>query len=109
MESGESLTTLKGHINPFCSLVINKEYQLNSGSEDGKIKVWNIETGECLETFDAHTWAVNSLIISKDARLISGSLDNKIKVWDVKGFKCLQIFNSTLATVKNNTLKVGTV
>jgi WD40 repeat protein len=57
---------------------------LASGSEDGTIKLWDVNTGEEIRTLKGHSWRVRSVAFSPDGRLIaSGSGDWTIKLWDV--------------------------
>ncbi|MEQ1839613.1 MAG: AAA family ATPase, partial [Verrucomicrobiales bacterium] len=58
--------------------------RLASGSEDAKVKLWDVATGEEDATLSGHTSGVTSVAFSPDGtRLASGSEDAKVKLWDV--------------------------
>jgi len=47
-----------------------------SASDDGTLKVWDIETGACLRTLVGHTGAVTSVAVTPEGRrAVSGSWD----------------------------------
>ena len=56
---------------------------LASGSEDGSIRIWNVNSGECLQTILGHEKRILSLESIGTSRLASSSLDNTICVWSV--------------------------
>lgn len=61
-----------------------------SGSDDGQIKLWNIESKTCIRTLRGHNQDVRLILFSNDNSLLfSGSLDKTIKIWDVQTGECL--------------------
>ena len=57
--------------------------RLASASDDGTVKVWDVETGQETLTFKGHTGVVKSVAFSPDGkRLASASEDRTVKVWD---------------------------
>jgi len=59
------------------------ENYLYTGSDDKKIKVWNISDNSLLEEFNGHEDGVVSLEFC-DGNLYSGSFDHSIRSWDLK-------------------------
>jgi WD40 repeat protein len=56
-----------------------------SGSDDGAVKLWNIDTGKVIKTLTGHTKSVSSVCWSPDGgRVVSGSEDETFRVWDVE-------------------------
>ena len=53
-ELSECTRILEGHTNEVkrIRMNVNRDDQLLSGSEDGQVKVWNLNTGKCVESFD---------------------------------------------------------
>jgi len=52
------------------------------GSNDGKLKEFNMITGNLERVFGSHKMAVFALAISRDGRYIASSGDSTINVWD---------------------------
>ncbi|OKH17730.1 hypothetical protein FACHB389_34360 [Nostoc calcicola FACHB-389] len=74
-----------GHSEAVLTLAISPDGQtLASGSNDKKIKVWNLKSGNEIHTLTGHILQVNSVAISSDGEiLVSGSNDQKIKIWNL--------------------------
>ena len=57
---------------------------LVSGSEDGTVKLWDVETKENIATLTGHTANVSTVSFSPDGTtLASGSWDHTVNLWDV--------------------------
>ncbi|KAG9122591.1 general transcription repressor, partial [Ceratobasidium sp. 392] len=62
---------------------------LATGTEDDRLRVWDVETKQIHKYLDGHTNDIFSLEFSPDGRLIvSGSADGTIRVWDVETDQC---------------------
>jgi len=62
---------------------------LASGSDDGYIRIWDVNSGEASILLSGHIWN-NSVIFNHNSRtLVSGGDDNNIKLWDI-----IEIFES---------------
>ncbi|XP_072988874.1 protein TORMOZ EMBRYO DEFECTIVE [Typha latifolia] len=60
---------------------------LFSGSDDGSIRVWNLESKKCIAVLEKHFSAVTSLSLSKDQKtLLSGGRDKVVNVWDARNY-----------------------
>jgi len=62
---------------------------LSSGSEDKKIRIWDVTDAKCKTTLEGHGACVRSLAQLPDGRLASASEDGKVKVWDLAAAKCM--------------------
>jgi WD40 repeat protein len=61
-----------------------------SASEDGMLKVWDLDSGRVLTTVDGHTHEVRACAVAPDGRrLVSASADRTLKVWDLASLQCL--------------------
>ncbi|KAL2918031.1 Serine/threonine-protein kinase smu1 [Polyrhizophydium stewartii] len=76
---------------------------LASGSQEGKIKVWQINTGECLRKFStAHTLGITSLMFSQDgSQILSASFDHTIRLNGLKSGKALKEFRGHTSYVNS--------
>ncbi|GMM35753.1 snoRNA-binding rRNA-processing protein [Saccharomycopsis crataegensis] len=64
-----------------------------TGSDDGKIKVWDLKSGFCLATFSEHRAAVTGVeLSSKNAVLFSSSLDGTVRAWDLLRYRNFRTF-----------------
>ncbi|MGB3346188.1 MAG: tetratricopeptide repeat protein, partial [Candidatus Humimicrobiia bacterium] len=112
INTGECLRTFKGHKGWVKSIDVSKlskpvgrtkkKQYIISGSDDGTIKLWDLNNGECLLTFEGHKYGINTIAFSKDDRyIISGSSDNTIKLWDLNSGECLRNFEGHNKAVKD--------
>ncbi len=60
---------------------------LASASEDGGIRLWEMENGGNIRTIAAHAPGVASLRFLKDGRLLSTGRDRFVRLWDQNGGK----------------------
>ena len=80
--------------------------KLASGSDDGLIKVWDIEKGECLKTLNLDAGTVMNLIYVPDTlELISCSTDKTIKILKAETFECVR----TLSGHNSNVLSIALI
>ena len=54
---------------------------LASGSDDTRIKIWNIEDRSIMSTLSGHTKLVSALCYVKEGVLVSGSKDESLIIW----------------------------
>ena len=58
---------------------------LATGSEDGTVKLWDVQARTLLATLEGHANWVRSVAFSPDGRLLAtGSGDGTVKLWDVQ-------------------------
>lgn len=64
-----------------------------SGSEDGKIRLWDLNTKEVRRTLPGHPGVVRSIAFSQDGKkLVTGGMDGSARVWDVDKGTLLKTF-----------------
>jgi WD40 repeat protein len=84
--TGPLLRTLSGHAGWIRTVAITADSRRAvSGSDDGTIKVWDLEMGveEC--TLAGHARAVTTVAVTADGRwAVSGSFDGTVKVWNLE-------------------------
>ncbi|KAG1881909.1 quinon protein alcohol dehydrogenase-like superfamily, partial [Suillus tomentosus] len=61
-----------------------------SGSEDGRVRLWDIDTGKVMGRWIGHTERVNSVCWSRDGQqVLSGSTDGIARQWDVENGRAM--------------------
>ena len=91
--------------------IIEESSKLISSSQDGTIKIWDLETGECLKTLEDHADWVTSILIH-NSKLITCSSDKTIKIWNLDNYQCIETLNnyssvSCLLSLSNDFLASG--
>jgi len=99
------VNTLNGHANIVWCVAVNPDGQtLASGSEDGTIRVWNLDTGRMLRKLDGHTGGVYTVAICPDRQtLLSGSADGNIRMWNLLSGALLHVFTGPSGWTANVT------
>lgn len=63
-------------------------YRLASGSEDGQIRIWNLQMRKCAAILESHTSVVRGLDFNYEENLlVSGSRDKTVIIWDAATWK----------------------
>lgn len=90
----KQILTCEGHTDYVRAVAFSPDGQtLASGSDDFRVKLWNVDNGECRITWegeDYHTSWVWSVAFSPDGVILaSGSDDQTIRLWNVSTGECL--------------------
>jgi WD40 repeat protein len=58
--------------------------QVVSGSDNGRVRLWDTATGAALQTLQGHTRYITSVAFSADGKqVVSGSDDSTVRLWDI--------------------------
>ena len=82
----KTVQIIKDNTAPINTIAIDtQDLILVSGSDDKKIRLWNLQTGQLLHKFLGHTAEVYAIAISVDGRrIISAGDDRTILVWNLQ-------------------------
>jgi WD40 repeat protein len=95
LESGSALSlrrstavmrTLEGHSAPVSDVAVTPAgTRAVSASDDGTLKVWDLESGRAVRSLEGHGASVASVAVTPDGRwAVSASVDKTLKVWQLR-------------------------
>ncbi|KAG5421185.1 PWP2 [Candida metapsilosis] len=87
----------QGHFDSMNTLCYSPDgSRLVTGSDDGRIKIWDVASGFCLMTFTEHSAPVTQVQFAKKGQvLFSSSLDGTIRAFDLIRFRNFRTFTAT--------------
>lgn len=87
----------QGHFDIMNSLCYSPDgSKLVTGSDDGKLKIWDVNSGFCLATFTEHQSSVTQVKFAQRGQVLySSSLDGTVKAWDLIRYRNFRTFTST--------------
>lgn len=87
----------QGHFDSMNTLCYSPDgSRLVTGSDDGRLKVWDVASGFCLMTFTEHSAPVTQVQFAKKGQvLFSSSLDGTIRAFDLIRFRNFRTFTAT--------------
>lgn len=87
----------QGHFDVMNSLCYSPDgSKLVTGSDDGKLKIWDVNSGFCLATFTEHQSSVTQVKFAQRGQVLySASLDGTVKAWDLIRYRNFRTFTST--------------
>jgi WD40 repeat protein len=82
-----------------------------SGSDDGAVRLWDIDTCKVIKKWTGHTGAVQSICWGRDGRrVLSGSTDGTAKQWDVQSKETIpKPIEIILTSIKTGHIEVWAV
>jgi WD40 repeat protein len=93
------IRTYKGHTDSVWSVAVTPDgNKIISGSQDGTIKIWNLNSGNLEHTIEAHNDSVKT-VCTDGLRIISGSRDKTIKIWNLKTGEIVRTLSGHLKAV----------
>ena len=87
---GGALIRTIEHPGKACALTVLSDGRVVSGSDDGMLRVWDVESGQILRNLEGHSRGINAVAMLDSRRVISGSDDGTLRVWDVESGRTLQ-------------------
>ena len=97
----DPVTVLRGHEKPVTSISLFSSDHILSGSEDGKMKFWNLHKNKEIFNVQAHGGGILSLdkLSGAGNRIVSYGRDGIVKIWDVRPYDITlegQIFTESI-------------
>ncbi|XP_031562257.1 protein will die slowly-like [Actinia tenebrosa] len=76
----------------------NKE-NIASGSEGGKVELWDVNTGDNVRSTISHEDIVTCIKFQDDNRVVSSSVTGVVKVWDIRDRSSSPVFSTESSDV----------
>lgn len=82
----DPVTVLRGHDRPVTSVCLLPSDHILSGSDEGTMKLWNLQKNKEVFSAEAHTARIVSLdhLSGTASRFISHGRDGIVKIWDIR-------------------------
>jgi len=109
---GKLRASYQGHTDSVVGIDWKNNNNFATASQDGIIKVWDVQSSQSMKTYNAHDGAVKWIKWDHSGALLaSGSADWKIKIWSTKHDKPLYTFeehSEMITSLKWSPTGVGT-
>jgi WD40 repeat protein len=105
----DEIQFLNGHTDIARYLIQIDSLRIASGSDDGKVIIWNLFNGEKLYTLKGHSSPITCMLIlsvqesstkvKEKKLLVTGSRDKTVRIWDIYRGVCLNTLTSHQGSV----------
>ena len=104
LNTGEKISTLKGHTDAVSSISITPDGKLAvSGSWDKTCILWDLTTGQAIHKLMGHHQQINDVSVTSNGKwAITGSSDNNCILWDL-------VTKEIIYTLKGHTANINSV
>ncbi|MES0336393.1 MAG: protein kinase [Candidatus Magnetobacterium sp. LHC-1] len=94
--SGETITTLQGHVMGITALALSQNHRyVLSASQDRSIALWDMQQARRLQTFTGHEGVITDvLFVGNSVYAVSSSMDGTIRAWDLRKGKSAGTFKA---------------
>ena len=95
--SGKLLRELVGHTRDVVAIQVHDQF-IVSNSNDGSIKVWDVDMRPCFHTLDGYITYVRFPVYTRSTFRMHGTIAvsyenfDRFRVWDVRDGRCIKIF-----------------
>ncbi|MEA2599552.1 MAG: hypothetical protein QOF89_544 [Acidobacteriota bacterium] len=87
---GALIRVLEGHSAWVNAVAVLPSGRVVSGSDDGTLRVWDLESGRTLQTLEGHTASVHAVAVLDGRSVVSASADRTLRMWDLESGRTLQ-------------------
>lgn len=97
--------TLRGHTDYISHIELSPNGRMiASSSQDGTIRLWDVETGKCLNTLKGHKKGVWSVAFDPTGSILaSGGSDKTVKLWETNSGRLFHILKGHTSSVNSVT------
>jgi len=99
---GPLIRTLEGHWDEINVVAVVDSRRVVSGSQDGTVRVWDLETGETLRTLKVHEYWFVVVAVVDSRRAVSSSDYGALRLWDLET-------GETLRTLRGHSDEISAV
>ena len=96
---GALIRVLEGHTDRVTAVAVLDGRRAVSASDDGTLRVWDLESGRSLKTLEGQTGSVTAVAVFGGHRAITSSDDGTLRVWDLESGRPLETLKGHRASV----------